>query len=187
MSTNAWEDEELLLSVKKIINRFDSDYTREGLKDTPRRFLKFLQEFSNPEEFNFTTFNKEKYDQMVVVSPIPFFSICEHHLAPFFGEGSIGYIPNEEGRICGLSKLPRVLKMFSQKFQNQERITDQVADFLMEHLKPKGVGVRLKARHLCMEMRGVKTHDTFTITTSLRGCIKEEDSARAEFFKATEV
>ena len=168
----------------KILKSFDSNWEREGLQETPKRYLKFLHQFLNPPEFEFKTFEKEKYDQMVTVCNIPFFSLCEHHLAPFFGVGSIGYIPNENGRICGLSKLPRTLDMFANKFQNQERITTQVADFLMEKLEPKGVIVALKARHLCVEMRGVKKHNTWTSTTQVRGVFADDPSAKKEFFDA---
>lgn len=117
---------------------------------------------------------------MVVVDNIPFFSFCEHHMAPFFGVGAIAYIPDE--RIVGLSKLPRVLDMYSRRLQNQERITTQVADYINDKLMPRGVAVVLKARHLCVEMRGVKKHDTYTKTSKLIGVFKDDANARREFF-----
>lgn len=165
-------------AVKTILSNFD-DAEREGLKDTPRRYVAFLEEFLNPPEFNFTTFDAEGYDQMIIQTNIPFYSLCEHHLAPFFGYGSIAYIPNE--RIVGLSKLARVLDMFARRFQNQERLTKQTAEFLEEKLKPKGVAVAIRAQHLCMAMRGIKKHDTWTITSELKGVLLANPAARSEF------
>ena len=181
MSQNIWEDENLLTAMRSIINAVDKNSNREGLEETPKRYLKFLSQFLNPPPFEFTTFEKEKYDQMVTVSHIPFFSICEHHLAPFFGLGHIAYIPNDKGRICGLSKLPRALDKFANRFQNQERITTEVCEFLHEKLEPKGVIVSLKARHLCVEMRGVKKSSPWTTTTAMKGAF-EDAAARKEFF-----
>lgn len=167
-------------AVRTLINYFDDDPEREGLQETPRRFVKFLQEFTNPDPFNFTVFEKENYDQMVIVQNIPFFSLCEHHLAPFHGVGHIAYIPN--GKICGLSKLPRALDHFARRFQNQERITTQIADFIEAALQPLGVAVVLEARHLCVEMRGVKKHNTWTTTSHLTGVFRSEIAVRNEFF-----
>lgn len=165
-------------AVKTILSNFD-DAEREGLKDTPRRYVAFMEEFLKPPEFKFTTFDAEGYDQMIIQTNIPFYSLCEHHLAPFFGYGSIAYIPNE--RIVGLSKLARVLDMFARKFQNQERLTKQTAAFLVENLKPKGVAVVVRAQHLCMAMRGVKKHDTWTVTSELSGVLRDNPAARSEF------
>jgi GTP cyclohydrolase I len=165
-------------SVKVLLSLFD-DPAREGLQDTPRRYVAFLEEFLNPPEFNFTTFESEGYDQMIIQTDIPFYSVCEHHLAPFFGVGHIAYIPNQ--RIVGLSKLARTLDKFARKFQNQERITKQVAEFLMENLEPAGVAVCLKAQHLCMAMRGVRKHDTWTITSELTGKFRDDAGTRNEF------
>lgn len=166
-------------SVKGILGAFDPDPGREGLRDTPKRYLKFLEEFLNPPEFNFTTFDAEGYDEMIVQTNIPFYSLCEHHLAPFFGVGAIAYIPNH--KIVGLSKLARVLDKYARRFQNQERITTQVAEFISAELQPKGVGVVLKAQHLCMTMRGVEKHDTWTTTSKLTGHFIEDISCRNEF------
>lgn len=157
------------------------DHNREGLKDTPRRFVKFYEEFLNQEPFEFTTFEGESYDEMILVKNIPFFSLCEHHMAPFFGTGAIAYIPNPETkRIVGLSKLPRTLDMFARRLQNQERITTQVAEFIQDKLNPLGVGVLIEARHLCVEMRGIRKNDAQTVTSKLLGCFKEA-SVKAEF------
>ncbi len=152
---------------------------REGLRDTPKRWARFFLEFLAPTEFSFTTFSSEGMDEMIVLDPIPLYSLCEHHLAPFFGHAYIGYLPNK--RIVGLSKIPRTLDYFSRRLQNQERITSQVAQFLFEKLKPKGVGVVLKCRHFCMEMRGVQKHDVNTTTTKLIGAFKTDSKTRSEF------
>lgn len=166
-------------SVRNILTQFDSDPFREGLRDTPTRYLKFLEEFLHPPEFKFTTFDAEGYDEMIVQTNIPFYSLCEHHLAPFFGTGAIAYIPAK--RIVGLSKLARVLDKFARRFQNQERITTQVAEFLSHELQPRGVGVVIKATHLCMTMRGVEKHDTWTTTSKLTGRFMESLPCRSEF------
>lgn len=158
------------------------DCDREGLTETPKRFVKFLKQFCNPEPFEFTTFsNEEGNDEMVIVTDIPFYSLCEHHLAPFMGIAHIGYIPKD--KIVGLSKIPRTLDKFARRPQNQERITQQVASYLMEKLNPKGVAVVLKARHLCMEMRGVEKAGAWTTTSAMIGCFKTEINTRQEFLK----
>jgi GTP cyclohydrolase I len=163
----------------RILQYLGEDPKREGLRDTPRRYLKFMKEFLNPEPFKFTTFDSEGSDEMIIQTNIPFYSLCEHHIAPFFGTANVAYIPSD--RIVGLSKLARTVDHYSRRFQNQERITAQVAERLMEELNPKGVAVSIKAQHLCMNMRGIKTHDTHTTTTKLIGAFKEDAMARAEF------
>ena len=169
-------------NVRRLLQYFGEDATREGLLETPKRFIKFFKEFLNPPEWNCTTFEGEGYDEMIVQTNIPFHSLCEHHIAPFFGTGTIAYIPNK--RIVGLSKLARTLETYSRKLQNQERITMQVAEFLWNELEPQGVAVQLTAKHMCMEMRGVKKHDTFTTTTKLIGIFKTDSSARQEFLNS---
>lgn len=166
-------------NVKQILEGLGQDINREGLKDTPKRYIKFLKEFLSPPEWSCTSFDSEGYDQMIIQSNIPFYSLCEHHIAPFFGIGAIAYIPNK--RIVGLSKLARTLETYSRRLQNQERITQQVAEFLQEQLKPQGVAVVLKAKHLCMEMRGVKKHDTWTTTSKMIGAFNTDINARNEF------
>lgn len=157
---------------------------RAGMAETPRRFIEALAEqtqgYAQDPASVFKVFEDgaEGYDEMVVVRDIPFYSLCEHHLAPFFGTATIGYIPN--GNIVGLSKLSRLLDIFARRFQVQERITRQVADAMTEHLRPKGCGVVLKARHLCMESRGICKQGHETITSALRGVFME-GSVRAEF------
>lgn len=164
--------------MRTVLGIFD-DPEREGLKETPKRYVKFLKEFLSPPEFNFTTFDSEGYDQMIVQTNIPFYSLCEHHLAPFFGVGHIAYLPDK--KIVGLSKLARTLDHYARRFQNQERITQQIANRLQEELSPKGVAVVLKAQHLCMAMRGVKKHDTWTTTSKMVGVFDMDLNARNEF------
>ncbi|QDP64650.1 MAG: putative GTP cyclohydrolase 1 [Prokaryotic dsDNA virus sp.] len=166
-------------SVARLLQAFGEDTNREGLKDTPKRYVKFFKEFLSPPEWNCTTFESEGYDEMIVQTNIPFHSLCEHHIAPFFGVGHIAYIPGE--RIVGLSKLARTLETFSRRLQNQERITNQVAEFLQEQLQPKGVAVVLTAKHMCMEMRGVKKHNTHTTTSKMIGVFKDDLNCRNEF------
>lgn len=165
--------------IEGVLKCVGEDTSREGLKDTPKRYVKFLEEFLNPAPFNLTTFESEGMDEMVVVKDIPFYSLCEHHLAPFFGTAAIAYIPN--GRIVGLSKLPRVLDQVSRKLQNQERITKDVAEILTSNLNPKGVAVVLNARHMCMEMRGIKSYGASTTTSSMTGVFKTDINCRQEF------
>ncbi len=165
-------------AVKLILSQFD-DPEREGLRDTPKRYVKFLTEFLAPQDFNFTVFDSEGLDEMIVQTNIPFYSLCEHHLAPFFGVAHIAYIP--DGKIVGLSKLARTVDLYARRFQNQERITAQVADRLMTELNAKGVAVVLTAQHLCMCMRGVKKHDTWTTTSKMVGAFRDDLNCRSEF------
>lgn len=165
----------------RILQYLGEDPTREGLRDTPKRYIKFMKEFLTPKEFNFTTFDAEGTDEMILQKNIPFYSLCEHHTAPFFGWANVAYIPSD--KIVGLSKLARTVDLYANRFQNQERITTQIAERLNEELKPKGVAVTLRAQHLCMCMRGVKKHDTWTVTSKLFGAFKEDAKARQEFFE----
>lgn len=168
-------------AVKELLAALGEDTTREGLLETPKRVAKFYNQFLTQEQdFNFTAFSSEGYDQMIIQKDIPFFSLCEHHMAPFFGIAHVAYIPND--KIVGLSKLARTVRMYAGNLQNQERITTQVAERLEKELAPKGVAVVLTARHFCMEMRGVKTHDVTTTTNKLTGAFKDNNDTRAEFF-----
>lgn len=164
---------------KEILKYLGEDVDREGLQETPKRYIKFMEQFLKEDEFNFTTFKNEGTDEMIIQKDIPFYSLCEHHIAPFFGVATVAYIPGD--RIVGLSKLARTVKLYAGKLQNQERITSQIVERLTEELNPKGVAVTLSARHFCMEMRGVKTHDVYTVTTKLTGAFKENHDTRAEF------
>ena len=166
---------------KQILNLLGEDVEREGLIETPKRYIKFMKEFLEPKEFNFTTFDAEGTDEMILQTNIPFYSLCEHHTAPFFGVANVAYIPN--GKIIGLSKIARCVDLYANRFQNQERITTQIAERLMLELNPKGVAVTLKAQHLCMCMRGVKKHDTWTMTSKMVGLFKDDDKARNEFLR----
>ena len=169
-------------NVTRLLQYFGEDVNREGLQETPKRFVKFFKEFLNPPQWDCTSFEGEGYDEMIVQTNIPFHSLCEHHIAPFFGTGTIAYIPNK--RIVGLSKLARTLETFARRLQNQERITTQVAEFLWNELEPLGVAVQLTAKHMCMEMRGVKKHDTWTTTTKLLGVFKDNINAKNEFLNS---
>ncbi len=171
-------------NVAAILSGIDPEPTREGLQRTPERYAQFLKDFTSPPEFSPTLFAGEGYDEMVVQDNITFYSLCEHHLLPFFGTGTIAYIPDQE--IIGLSKLARMLEHFSRRLQNQERITSQVADCLNEVASPKGVGVILTARHLCMEMRGVTKPGACTTTSTVRGIFKTNPQTRGEFLNLTQ-
>ena len=164
---------------KEILKSLGEDVEREGLNETPKRYIKFMREFLEPKEFNFTSFDAEGTDEMIVQTNIPFYSLCEHHTAPFFGVANVAYIPN--GKIVGLSKLARTVDLYANRFQNQERITTQIAERIQEELNPIGVAVTLKAQHLCMCMRGVKKHDTWTTTSKMIGVFKTDINARNEF------
>lgn len=179
------ESNEALISImmRQLIGE---DPTRNGLKDTPSRVVKAWAHWCGGYNVNIpellTEFdNEEKYDEMVMVKDIPLYSHCEHHLAPFFGTATVAYIPN--GNIVGLSKINRVVDAFARRLQVQERITVQVADAITEHLHAKGVGVMLRCRHLCMESRGVCQQGHHTVTTALRGVMREDPAARAEFLR----
>ena len=165
--------------TRELLKEIETDPTREGLKETPRRSAAFWHEFLSPPAFTPTVFSSEGYDEMVVQANIPFYSLCEHHLLPFFGTGTIAYIPDK--KIIGLSKLCRSLDYFSRRLQNQERLTAQVTDFIHTTIEPKGVGVILTGRHLCMEMRGVRRVNTPTTTSSLNGSFKIRPQTRNEF------
>lgn len=174
-------DGEISLIIKQLLKTLDDDADREGLQETPNRIEKFYKEFLSGDKFNTTTFKNEGYDEMVVQCNIPFYSLCEHHMVPFFGVAHVAYVPNE--RIVGLSKFSRIIDHFAHRLQNQERITTQITDYLNDTLKPDGVAVSLTARHLCMEMRGVRKIGAETTTTSLRGSFKSDERTRHEFFE----
>lgn len=158
------------------------DPDREGLRETPARWAKMFAEVTGGHSFEFTTFPNDGYDQMVVQAGIPFYSLCEHHLVPFFGTATVAYIPGR--RIVGISKLGRTVEHYARHLQVQERMTQQVANFLQEKLSPKGVGVILRARHLCQEMRGIRKPGTETVTTALKGAFLTKEAARQEFLDA---
>lgn len=155
----------------------------EALRDTPGRMVRAYAELFTPRPFNLTTFaNDEGYDELVLARAIPMHSVCEHHLLPFVGLAHVGYLPGE--RILGLSKLARVVERFARRPQVQERLTKQVADWLQEHLEPKGVGVVIEAEHTCMTLRGVKATGSSTVTSTLLGTLRSDVRSRQEFLAA---
>jgi GTP cyclohydrolase I len=159
-----------------------ADVEAEGLRDTPRRMAHALSELLTPKGFEPTTFpNDEHYDELVVATHIQFHSLCMHHLLPFYGVAHVAYLPGD--RILGLSKLARVVEYFARDLQVQERLTKQVADWLEDHLQPRGVGVVFEAEHLCMSLRGVKKPGTKTVTSALHGCLRDDARTRQEFFE----
>ena len=171
-------------SVRTLLAEIGEDPTREGLARTPERVRRMYDELTagyhvDPDALiNGACFSVE-YDEMVVVRDIEFFSLCEHHLLPFIGKAHIGYLP--KGRVLGLSKIPRIVDMYAQRLQVQERLTVQVADFLMERLEPKGVGCVIEATHLCTMMRGVKKQEATMVTSSMVGTFRRDARTRAEF------
>jgi GTP cyclohydrolase I len=156
------------------------DLLEPNVAQTPARMAKAYAELLTPREFTLTTFpNDENYDELVLARSIAFTSVCEHHLLPFSGHASIGYLPGQ--RILGLSKLARVVELFARRPQVQERMTKQIADWLDERLAPRGVGVVLSAEHSCMTLRGVQARGTSTVTSALTGLVRTDERTRAEF------
>ena len=167
-----------------LLDALGIDLTDESVRDTPRRIARMYDELLTPRPFNPTTFpNDDGYDELVVATEITFHSLCEHHLLPFVGVAHVGYLPGE--RIIGLSKLARVVELFARNLQVQERLTTQVAGWLDDHLKPKGVGVVLEAEHLCMSLRGVQKPGARTVTSALHGLVRDDPRTRQEFLAFT--
>jgi GTP cyclohydrolase I len=163
-----------------LLRALGADLQSEHLRDTPRRVAAAYGELLTPTPFSATTFpNDEHYDELVLVEGIPFQSLCMHHLLPFHGVAHVAYLPGD--RLIGLSKLARVVELFSRDLQLQERLATQVADWLEQSLRPRGVGVVLEAEHLCMSLRGVQKPGARTITSALRGGVKDDPRTRAEF------
>ncbi len=170
--------------IRALLSELGEDPDREGLKKTPQRVkesLAFLTEGyrQNPRMLIENSVYSEKHEDLVLVKDIPIYSLCEHHLLPFFGIAHVGYIPNE--RIVGISKIARMVDLFARRLQVQERLTDQVADTLMEFLVPKGVAVVIEAEHLCMQMRGTMKRGTKVVTSSMLGAFRRKPETRAEF------
>jgi GTP cyclohydrolase I len=171
-------------AVADLLVALGRDPENAHLADTPRRVANAYAEMLTPREFELTTFpNDEGYDELVLAKDIPVQSLCEHHLLPFTGVAHVGYLPGD--RILGLSKLARVVELFARDFQVQERLTKQVADWLRDHLDPKGVGVVIEAEHQCMSLRGVRAAGSRTVTSSLHGILRDNPSSRQEFFALT--
>jgi GTP cyclohydrolase I len=170
--------------VREMLVRLGEDPDREGLTRTPERVKKAYDFLTrgykeDPEALLRKTLFTVSYDEMVIVKDIEMFSLCEHHMLPFFGKVHIAYIPN--GRVIGLSKLPRLVEIFSRRLQIQERLTTQIAETIQKTIEPQGVGVVIEARHLCMMMRGVEKQHSAAVTSSMLGCFREEQETRTEF------
>lgn len=170
--------------VRLILEGIGEDPEREGLLETPARVARMYEEVfagltADPARHFETTFD-EHHEEMVLVRDIPFYSMCEHHLVPFFGKAHVAYIPAADGRVCGLSKLARLVEAFARRPQVQERLTTQIADTLIEQLDPQGVIVVIEAEHMCMSMRGVKKPGSKTITSAVRGAFEKSQATRAE-------
>ncbi|MEO7118404.1 MAG: GTP cyclohydrolase I FolE [Candidatus Limnocylindrales bacterium] len=172
-------------AVREILTEIGEDPDRPGLLGTPGRVHRMYTELTagyavDIDKLIHGAIFDVDYDAMVIVRDIDFYSLCEHHLLPFFGRASVAYIP--EGRVIGLSKIPRIVEMFAQRLQLQERLTQQIADVLMDRLEPKGVAVVIEATHLCTAMRGVRKPRTVMTTSAVLGIFRENDKTRAEFF-----
>ena len=170
--------------MKEILVRLGEDPNREGLLSTPSRVqkaLKFLTKGYNedPEALLNNALFTVTYDEMVIVKDVEMFSLCEHHMLPFFGKVHVAYIPN--GKVIGLSKIPRLIETFSRRLQIQERLTTQIAETIQKVIQPQGVGVVIEARHLCMMMRGVEKQHSAAVTSSMLGCFRDEQETRQEF------
>jgi GTP cyclohydrolase I len=164
-----------------LLRALGADLENPGLRETPRRVARAYAELLTPEPFNLTSFpNDEGYDELVLARAIPVRSVCEHHLLPFTGVAHVGYLPGQ--RILGLSKLARIVEHFASRPQVQERLTKQVADWLCEHLHPRGAGVVIEAEHTCMTIRGVQAAGSRTVTSTLLGTLREDVASRQEFF-----
>jgi GTP cyclohydrolase I len=172
-------------AVRRILLEIGEDPAREGLVGTPDRMHRMYHELTagyhvDPERLINKAIFDVDYSEMVVVRDIPFYSLCEHHLLPFFGSAHVAYVP--DGKVIGLSKIPRIVEMYARRLQVQERMTQQIAEFLMDRLRPDGVGVVLEATHLCAAMRGVRKPGTVMTTAAVLGLFRRNDKTRAEFF-----
>lgn len=177
------DKERIKNAVKEILIAVGEDPNREGLLETPKRVANMYEEIfagltEDPKQ-HIKLFDEQSNDEMVIVKDIPFYSMCEHHLLPFFGKAHIAYIPSDN-KIIGLSKLARIVDNFAKKPQVQERLTSDVADFLNENLQPKGVAVIMEAEHMCMTMRGARAAGAKTQTSALRGIMRSDAKSRAE-------
>jgi GTP cyclohydrolase I len=169
----------------EVLKNLGEDPGREGLLKTPERVAKALQYLTHGYDLDPAAILKgamfaEKYDQMVVVKGIELYSMCEHHMLPFFGKAHVAYIPN--GHIVGLSKIPRVVDVFARRLQVQERLTNEIRDCIQDTLQPAGVAVVIEAQHMCMQMRGVQKQNSFTMTSAFTGAFLKDDKTREEFF-----
>jgi GTP cyclohydrolase IA len=170
-------------AVKEILIAIGENPNREGIKDTPKRVARMYAEIfsgiSRDPGKEISLFHNEEHEELIIVKNIPFYSMCEHHLVPFIGKAHLAYIPTS-GKVTGLSKLVRVVEGFAKRPQVQERLTSQIADCLMDKLKPRGVLIVIEAEHLCMSMRGVKKPGTITTTSAVRGVLQKNAKSRSE-------
>ncbi len=178
------QEERMEELVRELLVKLGEDPNREGLVKTPQRAVASLKYLTrgyrqDVEKVLNKAIFEENYDEMVVLKEIDVFSLCEHHLLPFYGKAHVAYIPN--GKIIGLSKIPRVVEIFARRLQVQERLTSQVADCLMKALHPRGVGVVIEALHLCMAMRGVEKREAHCVTSAMLGSFRESERVRGEF------
>jgi GTP cyclohydrolase IA len=183
-SAGAVDLQRIELAVREILLAIGEDPDRDGIRRTPRRVAEMYAEicagmYEDPSRHLVTTF-EEEHDEMVMVRDIPLYSICEHHLIPFHGHAHVAYIPNDDGRITGLSKLARLVDGYAKRPQVQERLTTQIADALVERLQPRGAFVMIEAEHLCMSMRGVRKPGSLTVTSAVRGLFKDSQATRSE-------
>lgn len=181
-----FNETQIKAAVTSIIKAIGEDPSREGLQDTPKRVAEMYAELfmgmgKDPKEELSVGFELG-HREMVILKDIPFYSMCEHHLLPFYGVAHVGYIPNDDGRIVGISKLARVVEIIARRPQIQERMTTNIADAIMEGIKADGVAVVIQAEHLCMIMRGIKKPGSNVITSALRGAFRRRPASRAEFF-----
>ena len=180
----AFDRERIERAVREILIAIGEDPDREGLKDTPKRVAKMYEEVLggyNDSPDNHLVLFTEKYDEMIIVKDIPIYSMCEHHMLPFFGKAHVAYIPGDS-KVTGLSKLARIVDVYAKRLQLQERMTEQIADAIMEKLGAKGVMVVIEAQHLCMIMRGVKKPGSYTVTSSVKGVMRKEPTRMEALF-----
>jgi len=180
----AFDRERIERAVREILLAIGEDPDREGLRDTPKRVAKMYEEVLsgyNDSPDNHLVLFSEKYDEMIIVKDIPIYSLCEHHMLPFFGKAHVAYIPGNN-KVTGLSKLARIVDVYSKRLQLQERMTEQIADAIMEKLKAKGVMVIVEAQHLCMIMRGVKKPGSYTVTSAVKGVMRNEPTRMEALF-----
>lgn len=184
LDTPEFDQERAEAAVRELLLAVGEDPERQGLKDTPARVARAYREmfaglYADPDAVLDTTFDEE-HDELVLVTKIPMYSTCEHHLVAFHGMAHVGYIPGKDGRVTGLSKLARVVDLYAKRPQVQERLTGQIADAVVRKLKPRGVIVVIEAEHLCMAMRGVRKAGSVTVTSAVRGQFKTDDASRSE-------
>lgn len=170
--------------IRGLLLEIGENPEREGLLKTPKRVKEMYQYLTKgyrevPAKLINSAIYEQQYDEMILVKDIEVYSLCEHHLLPFFGKAHVAYLPN--GKIIGLSKIPRLVDMFARRLQTQERLTVEIANVIQEHLKPKGVAVVIEAQHLCMQMRGVEKQNSVAVTSEMLGCFRSDSRTREEF------